>query len=200
MSIDHNRKFIFTAVPKTSSISISFSLGHNDIPEPHLYHQGIIDTLMKHPECSGYFKFGFVRNPWARLLSLYNDFTIKRKHQYSALVRHDKPLFGEFANFEDFCLRIHESPWMNDIFLQSQSSLLGVTKEGSITDFVGRYENVEDDFRYICGHIGVPEAPLRSMNIGEYDRTKYRSYYSDAAREAVARIYSADVELFQYEF
>lgn len=200
MLIDHERKFLFIAVPKTSSISISFSLGHINIPEPPLYHQSIHSALQKHPEAAGYFKFGFVRNPWARLLSLYNDFTIKRKHQYSALIRHDKPLFGEFANFEDFCLRIHASPWMNDIFLKSQSELLGVSSEGTIADYIGRFENLHADFQYICERIGATNVQLKEMNFGEYDKSKYRTYYTDPARDAVRRLYAADVEHFGYEF
>lgn len=200
MYLNHNKKFLFIAVPKTGSISISFSLGQTDIPEPDLYHQSIHSAIQKHPECANYFKFGFVRNPWARILSLYNDFTLKRKYQYSALVKHDKPLFGEFANFEDFCLRVHTTNWINDIFLKSQSELLGVTTDSSLIDYVGRFENLQTDFDRICYMIQCPELRLQSMNIGEYDNKRYKEHYTPAAIDAVARLYATDIKVFKYDF
>jgi hypothetical protein len=199
MIVDHDKKYLFVAVPKTASISLQFSLGHgNDIPEPPLYHQTLAEALERHPEAAEYFKFGFVRNPWARLISLYKDFTIKRVHQYSGKVRHDRPLFSEFRDFEDFCVRVHDTDWKDDVFLRSQSAYLYVGGELA-ADFVGRFEHLQRDFDYICETVGVkPE--LLKMNEGKYDNSDYRKYYTDVARDAVAERYAEDVERFGYEF
>jgi chondroitin 4-sulfotransferase 11 len=199
MIVDDDKKYLFICVPKTASISIQFSLGHgHNIPEPPLYHQTLAQALEWHPDAVDYFKFGFVRNPWARLISLYKDFTIKRIHQYSGKVRHDQPLFSEFRNFEDFCLRVHETDWKDDVFLRSQSAYLCVDGELA-ADFVGRFENLQQDFEYICSKVGV-EPDLLKMNEGKYDNSDYRKYYTVAAREAVAKQYAEDVERFQYAF
>lgn len=198
MILDRERKFIYISVPKTASISIQFSLGFgNNIPEPPLYHQGILTALQNHPEAAEFKKFSMVRNPWDRILSLYKDFTLKRVYQYSALVRMEQPLFSEFTDFTDFCLRIGESRWMDDIFLQSQSKLLGV---GQVKmDFVGRFESLQDSFSQMCAIIGIT-CPLLRMNEGVYEKGSYRKYYTDAAASAIAQLYAQDIREYGYEF
>lgn len=204
MIIDHNHRFIFIAIPKTGSISVQFSLGHNDIPEPDEYHQGIERVLRENPECESYFKFSIVRNPWARLLSLYNDFTLNRICQYSALVKHDKPLFSEFANFEDFCLNVKTSPWWSNIFLKSQVELLSIDGVFKM-DLIGRFEQLTDDYRMLYQRLNMSPSlnlspELLQMNIGKYDNTKYREYYTDKSKLAVSDLYADDIERFGYEF
>lgn len=198
MIIDHAHKFIFIAVPKTASISIQFSLGYgHDIPEPDLYHAGITDVLAENA-CDGYFKFAFVRNPWDRLYSLYHDFTKKRITQYSQLVKHDKPLLSEFEDFNDMCLRLHESSWRNDVFFKSQFNQLGDGKK-LLMDQVGRFETLQSDFNCICERIGLRDVPLLHMNQGQCARS-YAEHYSTEAIEAVRELYQDDVEHFGYEF
>ena len=199
MIIDHDRKYVFISVPKTGSISIQFSLGHgHDIPEPHLYHQSIAEALSANPECSGYFKFAFVRNPWARMLSLYKDFTLKRVHQYSGKVRHDLPLFSEFKDFHHFCAAVKDSAWWDDIFLRSQFRSLSVDGRMAM-DRVGRFETLQSSFDEICSTIGVAPQLLK-MNVGEYDNSDYRQHYDDGSRKAIADIFVDDVTEFGYEF
>lgn len=200
MIINHQHRYVFVAIPKTGSISIQFSLGHqNDIPEPDLYHQSLQEAVSSHPECRDYFKFAMVRNPWARLVSLYFDFTKKRVHQYSGLVRHDTPLFSEFSGFEDFCLRVQQTPWWGNVFLRSQVKSLSL--DGKVTmNFIGRFENLADDFKTACRLIDLGDVPLQSHNPGVYDKSSYQQYYSDAAKDAVASLYADDIKEFDYEF
>lgn len=199
MIVDHDHRYIFIAVPKTASISISFSLEHGDnIPEPALYHQGLTEILATYPDCTDYYKFAFVRNPWARLASLYHDFTKKRGHQYSALVRHEQPLFHEFKDFEDLCLRVQDTPWWQDIFFKSQFDLLALNGRLGM-DFVGRYERLQLDFDHVCQKLGVA-TKLLHMNEGKYDSSSYHQYYTDAARDAVAKLYARDIQEFGYEW
>jgi chondroitin 4-sulfotransferase 11 len=201
MIVDHEYRYLYIAVPKTGSISVQFSLGHgHDIPEPDLYHQDIHTALNSHPEAENYYKFGFVRNPWSRLLSLYQDFTKKRVYQYSALVRHETPLFSEFANFEDFCVRFSDTSWKDNIFLRSQAKLLGVHTDRSLMDYVGRFENLERDFAILCQILGLGDVQLQQHNAGQYDNSDYRQHYSTVAKDAIERAYSDDVKLFNYEF
>lgn len=200
MIVDHANRYIFVSVPKTGSISCQFSLGYgHDIPEPDLYHAGIAKILADNPGCDGYFKFAVVRNPWARLISLYHDFTKKRVDQYSAQVKHDKPLLSEFKDFEDLCLRLPESSWYRDVFFRSQVDQLSVGGQFKM-DMVGRFESLEADFKRICGRIGLGEVQLQKHNVGACDHTSYRKYYTEAARDAVARLYGCDAEMFGYEF
>lgn len=196
MIIDNDKKYIYVAIPKTGSISIHFSLGHVDIPEPPLYHMAL-SKILPDSRYDNYFKFSFVRNPWSRILSLYKDFTIKRVYQYSGKIRHEKPLFHEFTDFNDFCLRVAETQWINDVFLQSQHAMLSVN--GVIAcDFVGKYESLETDFNKVCSLLDI-NVQLQKMNVGQYDLS-YRDYYSDASKDAIGNLFYKDVEEFNYEF
>lgn len=200
MIIDHYYKYIFIAVPKTASISISFSLGHGDnIPEPDLYHQSLQNVLDEHQGYRHYYKFAFVRNPWARLVSLYYDFTKKRVKQYSALIAHEQPLFSEFVDFEDFCLRVQDTPWWSNIFLKSQTELLSYNNRLAM-DYYGRFECLTKDFMTICGQLDIKGVTLQEMNSGTYDRTSHRKHFSERAANAVATLYKDDIENFSYEF
>jgi len=178
------------------------SLGHgHDIPEPNLYHQGISSVLFANRRLGAdYFKFSFVRNPWARLLSLYEDFTKKRIYQYSAKIRHEKPLFSEFRDFEDFCVNVRSTPWWDDIFLRSQTALL--SHDGKmVMDAVGRFETLTTDFSKICCKIFGKPVTIQHHNAGIYNKEAgYRSYYSKKAEYAVAEIYKDDIEAFNYDF
>ncbi len=200
MIVDLSHQYVFISVPKTASISIQFSLGYgHDVPEPDQYHQSIDAVLKAQPWAEPFYKFAFVRNPWARLLSLYNDFTLKRGNQYSALVKHDKPLLSEFANFEDLCLRLPESSWSKDIFFRSQTEQLSIDGKLSM-DYYGRFETIEQDFKTICNHIGLGDVELLQVNVGKYDKSSHQPWYSVRAREAVAAFYKQDIENFNYEF
>lgn len=197
MIIDHEKKYVFIAVPKTASISVQFSLGWgHDVPEPHLYHKSLRD-IMAENECQDYFKFAIIRNPWDRIYSLYNDFRYKRVYQYSAKIRCEEPLLSEFTNFNDMCVRLADSKWKDDLFFRSQFDQLSI--DGQIAlDFVGRFENLVEDFKIICDRIGL-ERSLLHMNEGKKEKT-YKDKYSASAMEAVRTLYSKDVEEFGYEY
>lgn len=196
MIVDHKHKYVFIAVPKTASISIQFSLGYgHDVPEPPFYHRKLADVVREH-SCDGYFKFGFVRNPWDRLYSLYHDFTTKRVKQYSALVKHDSPLLSEFSDFNDMCVKLKDSPWKDDLFFQPQYDYLNVN--GELAAF-GRFENLKEDFERICRTIGLEDVNLLHMNQGQCAPT-YAQHYTPESIEAVRTLYAKDVEAFGYEF
>jgi len=199
MIVDNHHKYVFVSIPKTGSISIQFSLGYgHDIPEPNDYHMSLQQILDTNKHAIDFFKFSFVRNPWARILSLYKDFTINRIYQYSAKVKHEKPLFGEFKDFTDFCLNIHTSPWMQDVFLRSQVDFLSYNNQINMS-YIGRFENFIQDFHIICNKIGI-SPPLLKMNVGKYDNSDYRTYYNDDSKEAIRKLYQRDIEEFKYEF
>ena len=200
MIIDNKYKHLYIAVPKTGSISIQFSLGHGDnIPEPDDYHQSLKTAISDNPVAADYFKFAFVRNPWDRLLSLYNDFTVNRVYQYSGLIKHDKPLLSEFADFNDMCVRLCDSEWRDNIFFTSQFDLLSISDKIGL-DYVGRFENLFDDFTKICSILNIDDVVLECRNTSKVPNVKYRNVYSVDAKNAIAKLYSRDIETFGYEF
>jgi hypothetical protein len=203
--INHEKQWIYTAIPKTASKSISVAFGHTKHPEPAIYHATVQDIVAAHPETYSYTSWSIVRNPFSRLVSCYFDFTLKRGNQYSETVRHDKPLLSEFKNFEDFCLRLGDSHWKDDLFFREQAAFLCVPNQRGNElcggQLIGKYENLEEDFRRICESLRISPIPtLTHQNDGVYDK-KWRSHYvSNAQVEAVRKLYDCDLRFFKYDF
>lgn len=199
MIVSYEKKFVYISIPKTASKTISCVLGQGQHPEPSLYHMGIREALKQHPEAKDYYQWSFVRNPFARLVSIYFDFTKNRVDQYSSNIKMEKPLLHEFSSFRDFCIRLCDSHWREDIFFLPQKSFI-TRDDGSLIDFVGRQENIVSDFDTICDKLDLGKHDLIHVNKGKYDK-QWMEYYLDKDQiTAVKKIYHEDLEVFGYEF
>jgi hypothetical protein len=139
------------------------------------------------------FKFAFVRNPWDLQVSSFHHIRRERPH---LLDGHD-----DFESFLRWKLD-PERPYQFhlDTSIELQSDYLIDLRGNLIVDFVGRYENLHADFETICRRIGIacPELPHRRQAT---DRDKdYRSYYTAATADMVARYFQADIDRFGYRF
>jgi hypothetical protein len=140
-----------------------------------------LNTIMSYvsPEVfENYFKFGFVRNPWDRIVSLY----------HWALA--NGSICGE-ASFADF---IRSKPHAPGVWGQ-----LSINRKLAI-DFVGRYENLETDFEAALNKVNLPAMPLVRAKAGVRPTKNYREYYDDELREFVATCCRREIETFGYEF
>ena len=65
-------------------------------------------------------------------------------------------------------------------------------------DFIGRYENLEEDFRLISSQLNIK---TKSLNIGLRNKNKdYKDFYNKKTRNFVEKLYQKDVRLFGYNF
>ena len=70
-----------------------------------------------------------------------------------------------------------------------------------LVDFVGKFENMQEDFDKLCDHFGVPHTPVPHKNKTQYRNVRhYAQYYDDKTREIVADKYAKDIQLFGYKF
>lgn len=201
MLINHESRWIYTAIPKTATKSISCAFGHTQHPEPAIYHATIRDIIAAHPETAGYRAWTVVRNPFSRLVSCYFDFTVKRGYQYSEHVRHDKPLLSEFDGFQDFCLRLGDSHWKDDIFFKPQVEFTAFPEGLAVPIMIVKYEyDLQTALSEVCNSLGIRTPTLEHYNNGEYDKA-WRKYYTSTAQvEAVAKLYDRDLRAFGYAF
>lgn len=138
------------------------------------------------------FKFAFVRNPWDLQVSSYHHIQRERPH-----------LLNGIRDFETF-LRWKLDPereyqYIVDTSIELQTDYLIDLKGNVIVDFVGRYEQLEDDFHEACSRIGIPPPPLPHKRKAEY-RDDYRRYYTDRTAQLIADHFKQDIDMLNYTF
>jgi hypothetical protein len=193
----------FIHIPKTGGSTISSALSQNTfkyLPErinkhkcsaldPHewtIKHSRIheLDTRYQNFYC-----FTFVRNPWDLMVSSYSWWT-----QKTSLISRKK--YGKLLKqlgFKSFI--ISNSSYINECYHKNEGQLYWLN---DTIDFVGKFENLQQDFNTICDKIGIPHQQLPHKNKSKHKH--YTEYYDDETREIVAERYAKDIESFGYKF
>ena len=150
-----------------------------------------------------YFKFSFVRNPWDRMLSM------ARIYLWSGVrVKSGKIDISEYLKKYPKIEVDPRSKSSSDVFNPiSNSVYLNLLNEQ--LDFIGRFENLQDDYNYVLESIGMRPRLLRNNershkpgNIMDYSKyhDDYTKYYNDETVRLVAEKYAKDIEYFGYKF
>lgn len=213
MLISHGGRFIFLHVPKTAGLSIREALkGYAHEPEkfrierPAMLKDGkpnpvydIWRVALLHAKAqdvrkeigeelyTGYYKFAFVRNPWDWHVSMFHFL----KHMmYKPVAR-----LNSFEEYLEWVVR-SERPFPKGA-AKFQKEILTDRQGLLIVDFVGRYENLANDFAQVCRQLNI-NADLPRLNSSPHG--EYRAYYTDRTRDMVADYFKPDIELFGYTF
>ncbi len=170
-----------------------------------------------------YFTFAFVRNPFDMILSLYSMYT--QYPEYTNPEKHQNLYhpWNQYKDFEDFILsmgeRQHEpnEKWRLQLdklgvkgtmnlwysIENLQSSYLTDSWKGKengkgeiLVDFVGRYENLSEDFHHFCEKVGLPKLEL--IRHGATKHKTYQDIYTDKMKKIVYNHSSVDIERFGY--
>ena len=108
-----------------------------------------------------YFKFAFVRDPVDRFLSAWRDKVVNRNY-----FNFDEEIHERMKNLPDFIdwvrtLNIEKC----DEHLRAQYALIDLNN----IDFIGRFENFENDFRSVADKINLPLKEIYHLNKTEDD-------------------------------
>jgi hypothetical protein len=210
-----SKKFIFIHIPKTAGMSLYELLkqyadprkfGADIYPGPHSQANSLKNEQLG-DIWNFYFKFSFVRNPWARLYSYYNfirKLYPKRKHIYNKIwvFKNGTPMNREFNDWilhSEFYHR--KAPGVVPIPVQKRNQLSWITDDNYqniIVDFVGKVENINTDWKLICNKINIPFKPLPKKNSSSTQ--SYRDVYTQKTIDFVAKHHKRDIETFGYDF
>tara|TARA_R110001592_G_scaffold130031_5_gene343041 strand:- start:1652 stop:2278 length:627 start_codon:yes stop_codon:yes gene_type:complete len=198
--------FLYIAVAKTATTLIEDTICKNlkykqfnqvfvtaGIEKDLHKHSTMQEIQLRLPEVQKYWKFAFVRNPYSRMVSWFSYLT-QGLNGLTAQKIHAKTygtdyLLGDFKNFCNF------APfWV----FNNQFFHLCDKDENIKIDFVGRYENLQEDLGIVCDKIGIPQQKLPRTNKSKHKH--YTEYYDDETRQIVAEKYAKDIEYFGYEF
>jgi hypothetical protein len=207
--ISKSKQYIFVANMKTGSQSVSNTLSKYSDSEDDKHYTAMelkngVFTSPASINCSKhnkhiseikenwnkYFTFAFIRNPYDHFLSLY--FYVTKYGDYS--IKHNNISFEDFAKDQ---LNTNFSVLSNWNFT-GLFDRISDEDDNIIVDFVGRMENMEEDWKKISEKIGVNDE-LLFINKSNRDRN-YKKYYNDDIKKIVEKFYEKDIERFGYTF
>lgn len=205
--ISHKHKFIYIKTYKTASTSIQIYLGRfcgeKDVLTPiepvtseigRRYNESVrnykgfyshmsakeIQVLVKNDVWENYFKFTFERNPWDKAVSFY--------HFY----KKTRDLSDSFEEWIQKWIRRKKGVSNYDLY---------TIKNKVVVDYIGKYETIENDLKYVLNKLNLPieELPREKskFRLGEKD---YSSYYNEKTRRMIEKRNRKEIKLFGYKF
>ena len=197
MIVNKEFGFIFVHVPKTAGNAIEVSLPKcNRRKNRDLYRQMVPQEKHLHLEDvdrDGMFKFGFTRNPWDRMVSLYH-FRSQKDNQNNKFDQQRLRDYGFEKCLLTSILGENLPPWDRPELTMTNDAMTWL--EGC--DYIGRYESLQEDFDRISEIIGLEQKDLPHTNSSRH--IDYREYYTAEMVEYVAKTHKQTIEKFGYTF
>lgn len=201
MLISDTHRLLFVHVQKTGGITMDRFL-REQLPDARAVssrHATLGQILKENPELKTYWTFGFVRNPWARMVSwwsMIDQWKAFNEKQGRSLDEAGNEFWrgvAEYGDFEEFVMR---GPDAFPRLRKPQLEYLNTSSRRA--DFIGRTESLAADAAAIVARFG-----LGSMELGQHNRSKhgsYQDYYTDATRARIAEVFAKDIDAFGYDF
>ena len=209
--ISHKHKCIFLHIPKAAGTSVERFLRDvdSDIPAKVLRKRGFSHFLNDYLD---YYVFSFVRNPYDRLVSAWKWGQLKFQKE-GGLPFYSKERAVSFEEYvsltTDFDYRKdHKNLWSEydeyhtlpqfEFFPQLNGGHYFSDKISPefTCDFIGRFENLHEDFNKVCPNLGIKQFKLpHAYNSKTFKQT---FDWSNKLKDRVNNYYKKDFELFNY--
>lgn len=193
---EKKNNFIFIHIPKVAGTSILRAIGKQRGGRNHL--PWYVYKTANPVFFENAFKFSLVRNPWDRTLSAYR-YLCRGGNRSSDISLSQK--IRRYKDFSDFVRNgLGAGLYRNHLLFLPQSEFV-VTGEGEIAvDFIGRYENLHGDCRFIFEKIGINPDQLEKKNSSGTIENYRRFYKMSDDVEIIDSLYKQDIRVFGYSF
>jgi hypothetical protein len=207
--ISDEHKAVFVHIPKTGGSTIESILFKNNFRANGDNKSWNNDNCIEDPtkwipkhtranelpsKYQKYFSFTFVRNPWDLMVSCYFWWTQRTLSKHALKSRTE---FGKYLKEKgfDYFIRSKQSSCINECCHINQGQSYWINNK---IDFIGRFENLQEDFNIACDKIGIPQRELPHKNKTKHKH--YTEYYDEETKSIVAEKYAKDIEYFGYKF
>ena len=224
MIVSHKKKFACICIPKTGTETINSALNlfsdaeRNNSAQSETYiHSTANNTrafFKKNKwDWNDYFKFTFTRNPFDMEVSQYfyiqrrvDEFNTLTEEQQNSLPTSDQNSIFFYKKWYKKTFK----QWVarpKSVFNLNLSSYICDKEGNNLLNFLGKFENLQEDFNTVCDKIGIPQQKLPHKNKSKHKH--YTEYYeaqgadialAKSTREIVAEKYAKDIEYFGYKF
>lgn len=186
---------LFSTLEGNNSRWISKKSKHETLEElrGHWKTRRTLSDILQRRAVGKYFTFGFVRNPWDRISSLYRYLLEKRPRKELETV----------GSFSDFIEQADAGvSWVRGLHsMRPQVDFFHSLDDGRISaDFVGHFEHLNEDFLSVTESLGIPPFQLPHNNRSSNSQVDYRKQYSDRMAGVVEDLFREDVDAFGYVF
>lgn len=152
------------------------------------------------------FSFSFVRNPLDRLSSCYNNKLAKEKINDKHFIDGVAIPLARFKSFyagmpfSEFVEVVNEiSDEEADMHFKSQHKFLTNMQGDIVVDYIGKFENLEEEFKKIKSQLKLPN-DINLPHLLKSSNNNFMDYY-DAKTKAIAlKRYEKDIQMFDYKF
>jgi len=202
--ISLENKFIFTHIGRTGGGSIEAALINYGSKKSHLSPYFLNKEKIIKFEASQHwtsmeerkvldekfwkscFKFTIIRNPWDRIFSQYKGHVVKEIPGVS---------FEEYLH-KSFVEKVSHDDLR---FIQPCMDWITDNNGDILVDYIGRFENLQEEFNIICKMLKIPPSSLPHTNHSPTTES-YQNHYTPYLRELVAKTFKTDIKQFGYKF
>lgn len=191
LTIGRDPEFVWYRVAKVGTRSIVAALHEHDVDfiADHPYAVRVPPSLT-----NGFFRFAFVRDPRARLVSCWREKICETDKLRAPGARplglsvEERASLREFGDFVQYVVR--QDPATCDHHFRPQTRLVDVER----VDFVGRFENFDHDLRIVFEQLGIP---AQVPHANRSSSTKLDPYTPSLLAQ-VEEYYADDLQTFSY--